>query len=199
MEVSGKEKGVTPEQELRAVAIQAAASLCAPVSPVDRQEIPQVESVLFVADVFYAYVQGGWEQALDVYAATASKEPEPEEPVEDVELREKAVEPDILAEEAAQEPPQAPAPEPRDEVEPEAEVIPLAARGTVTKEQSKASRYLHRVKLERATGILKQAAVAKTAEHKDRLREQASSAGLDDFVLPIGGVDQKLGEYLQNL
>lgn len=198
---------MTPEQELRAVAIQAAASLCAPVSPVDRQEIPQVENVLFVADVFQGYIQGGWKQAMAVYETAARKEEAeaaPEEPVKDVELRERAVEPDILAEEAAAELPArefVPSRETEGDPEPTqvADVIPMQARGVVTKEQSKASQYLNRIKRERAAGILKQASVAKTAEHKDRLRNEASEAGLDNFVMTINGVERSVGEYLASL
>lgn len=85
---------MTPEQEIRAAAISAAATFCAPIGGASNGHIPAPEDVLFVADVFYGYVQGGWEEALKVYATSEKQQAAPT--VRNVELREGPPVEDIL-------------------------------------------------------------------------------------------------------
>jgi type IV secretory pathway VirB10-like protein len=195
---------MTPEQEIRAAAISAAATFCAPIGGASNGHIPAPEDVLFVADVFYGYVQGGWEEALKVCATSEKQQAMPT--VRNVELRESPPMEDILLPEL-ESPPTPPhpaetfpaatapkAPERRD-----ADVIPLEARGVVTKEQSSARRAVDRIKRQRAMKIFNQAQVAKVAEHKQRLIEEAEDAGLQDFVLEVEGKPLVLGSYLASL
>lgn len=195
---------MTPEQEIRAAAISAAATFCAPIDGASNGHIPAPEDVLFVADVFYGYVQGGWEEALKVYATSEKQQETPT--MRNVELRESPPVEDILLPELESQPvPPHPAetlPTPPTSREPErreADIIPLEARGVVTKEQSSARRAVDRIKRQRAMKIFNQAQVAKAAEHKQRLIEEAEDAGLQDFVLEIKGESLVLGSYLASL
>ena len=195
---------MTPEQEIRAAAISAAATFCAPIGGASNGHIPAPEDVLFVADVFYGYVQGGWEEALKVYATSEKQQGVPT--VRNVELRESPPVEDILLSELESQPVPPhpaeilPAADAREEPEPrDADVIPMAARGVVTQEQSSARRAVDRIKRQRAMKIFNQAQVAKAAEHKQRLIEEAEDAGLHDFVLEIKGESLVLGSYLASL
>lgn len=189
---------MTPEQEIRAVAIKAAASFCAPFSDVRGQHIPNVEDVLFVADVFYGYVQGDWEEALKV-STTSDKQ---EQPAQDVELCEQHQVQDAHSSqptEADASPSSVKPPTPSEGDAPIADIIPIEARGAVTKRQTKAQAYFNKIKEERATKLLKLATVAKTEEHKERLREDAQEFGLVDFPVSVNGREMELGQYLASL
>lgn len=193
---------MTPEQEIRAAAVQAAASFCAPIGSAG-QSIPDMEDVLFVADVFKGYVENGWEAALQIYATSAKQQVS--QSGQDVELREQHPVQDVQlpqAEAPTQQPltPSAPATDVVPEIEPpSADVIPIEARGVVTKKQVKSRTYLDKIKAKRAEGIAKMAKVAKTEEHKERLREDAQESGLLDFPVRINGQDIELGRYLASL
>jgi antitoxin (DNA-binding transcriptional repressor) of toxin-antitoxin stability system len=208
---------VTPDQEARATAISAAASFCAPISGVADQQmpdgsirrgIPNIEDVLFVADVFYGYVQGGREEALRIYG-TSDKQQTPA--VKDVELREQRPvqdvplpEPELPATPSEPQPPVDPvastgACEGVEGGSPVADIIPIEARGSATKEQSNARSYLNRVKEKRAESIYKRALVAKVEEHRQRLRDEAESSGVLHFTLRVDGKDQELVQHLTSL
>ncbi|MFE0472482.1 hypothetical protein ACFW2V_12800 [Streptomyces sp. NPDC058947] len=194
---------MTPDQEIRAAAIKAASALCAPVSPVDDQQIPNVEDVLFVADVFKGYIEQGWEEALRIHNLGNAQ---PSDSVRDVELREQKsiedvhlVEPAPPAESAAPAGPLLPTQGVKEQGETVADIIPIQARGTVTKEQSEARRAVDRVRRQRAEQIVNQARVAKTSEHKQNLLDQTEAAGLLDFPVEVEGGRQELGAFLQSL
>lgn len=195
---------MTPEQEIRAVAVQAAAAFCAPISNVHERNIPNVENVLFVADVFYGYVQGGWEEALRIHATSDKTSDEPS--TKSVELRERRPVQDAPLPESVQ-PEQSrpsaksapPAEAPQEKVPSDADVIPIQARGVVTKEQVGARRYFDKMKRERAEHILKRARVAKAQEHKERLREDAEESGLLGVLVEVDGTEMELGQYLASL
>lgn len=82
-------------QQVRAVAIQAAAAFCAPIGYVEGGTIHSPEDVLYVAGVFEEYVKGGWEAGLQASTlGIKNLTNDDENPVknqgnvEDVELRE---------------------------------------------------------------------------------------------------------------
>ena len=204
---------MTPEQEIRAAATQAAATFCAPLGS-------SFDDLLFVAKVFEAQITEGPEAALRVYAtgqpsAVTQDAPEPEPAVKDVELREQEHPVgDILmmsfdddpptiprinpAPQAASEAPavaaSAPVPEPQT-----ADVIPLAVRGTVDGKQDKARRKIEGMRHQRAQKLVQQAKTAKVPAHKERLRDEADEAGLTEFQIEIDGKLQVLGAYLASL
>lgn len=185
------QQDMTADQRVRAVAIQSAAAFCAPATP--------IEDVLFAADVFAGYIEGGWQRALQVHSSGNTQE-QPD--VQSVELREQAT-PEAPASHEEQ-PPKVDAPAPPEQsppssVDEHAEVIPLAARGTVSKKQTEARRIIDRNRRERAKYFLNQAKVAKAQEHKMRLLDEVAEAQLDDFVMEIDGRMQKLGAYIRNL
>lgn len=200
---------MTPDQEIRAEAIKAAAALCAPVSPVDDQQIPNVEDVLFVADVFKGYIDQGWEEALRLHSLSGTQQAPS---VRTVELREQQPVEDVpLPEQVQTSPGPTSAPEPAVEPTPEpaiatkvpkesmADIIPIEARGTVTKEQGAARRMVDRIRYQRAEQLFKQAQVAKSEDHKQRLRDEMEGAGLANVVISIEGRKQELGQYLASL
>lgn len=195
---------MTPEQEIRAAAISAAATFCAPIGGASNGHIPAPEDVLFVADVFYGYVQGGWEEALKVYETSEKQQDAPA--VRNVELRESPPPEDILLPEL-ESPPTPPHPAetlpmaatPKAPERPDADVIPLEARGAATKGQSKARLHVDKIRRQRAEQILNQARVAKAEEHKLRLIDEARDAGLHGFPVEINGQTQELGSYLASL
>jgi hypothetical protein len=207
---------VTPEQELRALAIQAAASHCA------ARDV-SLEDVVFVADVFCGYIQDGAERALQIDAAgTRQVQLEPgmgdtspaEGPapvVRDVELREErsvedvpvSFDPDpvtvmraVQDTESAPVEPSASGPEPNP---PSADIIPLAARGSTTPQQSSARHKIEKLRREAANKILAEAKSAKALEHKRRLYEKAEEKGLCNLLLEIDGQTRELGPYLESL
>lgn len=195
---------MTPEQEIRAVAIQAAASFCAPISGVAARQIPNLDDVLFVADVFYGYVQGGWEEALRIDAT--SEKQQQESHVKSVELREQTPAQGTSPSRPEPQPeppaPVPPTPEPASTNEgetPIADIIPIEARGVVTKEQSSARRAVDRIKRKRAEKIVNEFKVAKVEEHRQRLREEAEESGLLGFLVTVNGRELELGSYLASL
>ena len=212
---------MTPEQEIRAAALQAAATLCAHFTTVETQQIPGFVDIQFVSAVFEVQIAEGPEAALRLYEASQAPPavtqdaPEPEPAVKDVELREQEHPVgDILmmsfdddpptiprinpAPQAASEAPavaaSAPAPEPQT-----ADVIPLAVRGTVDGKQDKARRKIEGMRHQRAQKLVQQAKTAKVPAHKERLRDEADEAGLTEFQIEIDGKLQVLGAYLASL
>lgn len=193
------------EQEIRAAGIQAAAAFCAPISYVNDGQVPGIEDVLFVADVFASYIQGGWQTALQVHGEGRREEPLPL--VQDVELRETGTEPTAGPGEPHRPPspislaPATPSePEPSSELPTSiADIIPLEARGAPSKVQLGARRAIERGKAQRAERILAVARVAKTEEHRDRVLEDLKSSGLEGFEVEVNGVPQELGSYLPSL
>lgn len=197
---------MTPEQTMRASAIAAAAAFCAPFSGVDDGKIPALEDVLFVADVFHGYIEGGWQEALGIYATGDKQQDAPK--VHSVELREEStpVEDILLSEPEAQAPsgpPPHPSEAPPEEGQgegPDADVIPIEVRGHVTKEQNRARRMVDKIRRDRAMKIFNQSRVAKSEEHKHRLLDEAEQAGLLDYVLRIEGQPPlELGAHLASL
>lgn len=212
---------MTPEQEIRAVAIQAAGAFCAPISPVLGQQIPNLEDVLFVADVFAGYIEGGWENALRVNATDEKKQqgdgegPVQSGQVETVELREQAspagefevkFDPDPFPtlpaghdEQTATEPASSATSAPEPTEERTADVIPLAARGKVDPVQATARRKIEKVRHDRAMSFLNQARTAKAPEHKNRIKDEVELNELSGVMLEIDGRVQSLGSYLAKL
>lgn len=205
--------GMTPEQEIRAVAIQAAGAFCAPFSHVQNGVIPNPEDVLFVADVFYGYIQDGATEALRINA-TSDKSDQPS--IQSVQLREQAMQlasgstasaPPAIPKQPvapkrpdASTPPVAPEPPAKPRREDPANVIPMADRGTGSKKQEGFLNIVEKTRRGRAEALLKESAVAKTAQHKRKLIDQAHDAGVGDFVLDVGsGEMQQLGTYLASL
>lgn len=209
---------MTPEQEMRTVAIQAAASFCAPLGTVEGGQAPQIpalDQVLFVADVFHGYILGGAEEARRIENASAPREPEPEAPqAAETQFRLTGVGANL---EIAVQPPAVPVTVPvpspvsavqvpvEAPVEPEAQetpadIIPLAARGSVSAEQFGARRKIESTRRRAAEGILNRSRVAKLPKQKEDLVVEAEQKGLSDFVLDVGdGTVMQLGAYLDSL
>lgn len=182
-------RGMNADQEIRAAAIQGAAALC-------EQGLP-MEDVLFVADVFAAYIAGGWQSALEVHSTGAAPQEPPK--IQSVELREQSAPPPV--EPAPVEAP--PAVQSSTESVPEslADILPLSARGAVTKTQVKARTIVERTRFKRAAQLLNEGRAAKAEGHRQRVLDAIVEAELDEFVLDVGddGGMQQLGAYLRNL
>lgn len=185
------------DQQVRATAIQAAASFCAPLSDA-ASGIPDVTDVLFVADVFAAYIEKGWEEALRVRCTSGT---------EDAHLQVVGESQSIAA--SSTPAPVTPGPEaplaPPAQPEPEAverrhaDVIPLEARGVVRPEQSAARKKVDKVRREGAERVVKQARVAKTPEHLHRITTDAEDAGLLGVMLMVDGELRTVKSYLDEL
>lgn len=167
-------------QQVRAAAAQAAATLMSS-SP------PQPADFVMAAEVIAAYIENGRDAALALCSGDA-----PQEAVASVEPVSEPPIPPVRAVKDVPLPPEEPAPEP----EKEADVIPLAARGTTPPRREYARRYVDRIRHDRAKKIFDQFSVAKADGHRQRLRDEAESAELLDFVLVINGEAKTLGAYL---
>lgn len=197
---------MTPEQEIRAAAVQAAATFCGPLKS-------SFEDVQYVAGIFAVHITDGPEAALRLHEASqppaepASAPEAPTTAVKNVELREERpvedvevfFEPDPLnvtqaAEEDVDTAPEVPVLE-----GPPADVIPITARGAVPQAQNSARRKIEKMRHERAVKILNLAATAKAIEHKRRLADEAEEAGLFEYRMEIDGQVRELGPYLASL
>lgn len=183
---------LSADQRIRAAAMQSAAAFCDPSV--------KIEDVIFAADVFAGYIQGGWQRALQVYA-TGDHNPEPTQGPQDVELREQASPPS-----GAPAPPEVPASTPPAPPEPgpstpetTADVIPMSARGKVTEKQLAARVKVDRPRRQRAESFLRQGQSAKAEQHRELLMTDIEKAGLEDFVLEHKGEMRQLGEHLRIL
>lgn len=174
---SGEEKTVTPE-EIRAAAAQAAATLMAPVQP-------SPADFVATAEVIEAYIEHGKLAAF----ALCLPEDAVQQPPEPVALVEPAPVPLLV-----------PAPQ-QEEPEPqrEAEVIPLAVRSAPNPKQEAARRQIEKTRKTRADAIFKQASVAKTRVHKQRLLDEAEEAELAEYPVVVKGETVTLGAYLGSL
>lgn len=167
---------MNPDQQIRAAAAQAAATLMAPVQPLPADYVA-------VAEVVEAFIRDGKQAA---FALCFTEQPQ--------EL------PAAAPEQAAPEPPPAPAaePEPEDQ-QSDAEVIPLAARGKTSAKQETASKIVRDTKRKRVDSIVAEASMAKVKAHKERLINDADDAGLSDYAIVIEGKPTTLGAYLESL
>jgi hypothetical protein len=215
---------MTPEQEIRAAAIQAAASFCAPIGYVQGGVIPNPEDLLFVADVFCGYIEDGWQRALEINATgakdqdanagrgtddTAADVEKPSEPMDllrDVELREQqpagdaevTFDPDPVTIPQAV-PVATPEPAPTQAADTSANVIPIGGRGNGGQPQNETRLKIEKMRRKVAEQIVSEAQTAKAREHKDRLRERAEERGVSDFVMDIDGQLVAVGAYLASL
>lgn len=185
-----------PEQEVRAAAIQAAAAFCAPIGGVADRQIPSPEDVLFVADVFAAYIESGWEAALRV--VSTSEEQSAAESAGNVGPHRRTPEQTAASPKPHPQPvtPESSLPTPVQARQGGADVIPIEARGGVSGKQAKAAGVVRRIKRTRAEGILREFGAAKAEGHRNRLRKEAEESGLLDHPVTVGGREVKLGELL---
>ncbi|MCP9209693.1 hypothetical protein [Streptomyces cucumeris] len=185
---------MTPEEEIRAVAIQAAAAFCAPsASP--------PESVLRVAETFYVYVKHGQEEALRTYAeAEAQREVATVASIpgatREVELRE----PVAVGESPGRPPTPALAPAPTEWHPPaEGEAMPSEALGKPSVQQVGARQRVDQVKRQRAKKILQEFKVARAVDHKQNLLDSMEDSGLADFVIEDGGARLPLKDHIARM
>lgn len=171
------------EQEIRRAALHEAVEFTKPLGG------SAPEDLIYVADVFAAYITGGPEAALQLHF---TRSPEP-----------RAVE---LRETPPSAPPPAPAPAPevapdtrarvaRDRTQPTQEPRPATPRPA----NPEALRKIERGRREAAQQILRQAKVAKLEEHRRRLHRDAVDRGLAEVELEIDGRMRQLGPYLATL
>jgi hypothetical protein len=172
------------DQEIRAAAAQAAATLMAPMHPLPADYVA-------VAEVVEAFIRDGKEAAFALTVPLTEElppaAPEPPEPVRQV-----AVEDMRPAQEVA------PLEEPADEPEPEAQVIQMVGR-SVSPKQQEARQIIERKKKDRVEAIVAEASVAKVKAHKERLLNEAEDAGLAGYPVVIKGSAMTLGTYLGSL
>lgn len=183
------------DQAIRAAAVQAAATLMAPVQP-------QPADFVAVAEVVEAYIREGKGAAFALCPAPESvvTQPEPEPVYAPVSTMPRPA-PEVFR------PPVAAVPDQVDLVIEEteetegadAEVIPLAARSSVSPKQEEARRIIERAKKERVDAIVAEASLAKAKGHKQRLADQAEDNGLADYPVVIKGQAMTLGAYLGSL
>lgn len=195
LEVAGPGKGEdVNDQEIRAAAAQAAATLMAPVQP-------QPVDFVAVAEVVEAYIRNGKDAAFALCPAPVEAAPPAEPAYASVSTISQP------APAAVQQIPRAPvaAVPDADELvieeteEPGARVIPLAAHGAVSQKQAEARRIIERTKKERVDAIVAEAALAKAKGHKQRLADQVEDNGLADYPVLIEGETMTLGAYIGSL
>jgi len=184
---------VNPEQQIRAAAAQATATLMSTVPPPPADFIAMTE-------VVEAYIRGGKDAAFALCpgfgaAVEPTADPDPAPPSEP-EAPAPAVTPAVI------EPPAEPAAEQVTEdaaPEREAEVIPLVARGAVPQKQEHARRFIEKQRKERVDSLINRAKVAKAMIHKRRLMDEAEENQLLDYSIAIDGDVTTLGAYLSSL
>jgi len=174
------------DQEIRAAAAQAAATLMAPMQPMPADFVA-------VAEVVEAFIRDGKEAAfaltvpVDAPAQLPAPDPEPPAQVGQVPVEDAPPVQDAT-------PPEEPSPAP----EPEAQVIQMVGRVASPKQQEARS-IIERKKKERVDSIVAEASVAKVKAHKQRLLDDAEGAGLADYPVIIKGSTMTLGTYLGSL
>lgn len=167
-------------QEIRAAAAQATASLMCTV-------LPRPADFVAMAEVIEAYIRDGKEAAFALCPAEPGQEPMMQPgPVQESDIQD-AVPLSIAP------PADEPAPEPEDNV------IPLAARGTVSPKQEGARRIIEKHRKERVDHLIAQASVAKVKAHKQRLYDEAEENDLLDYNLVINNEPTTVGAYLGSL
>lgn len=181
----GMEKNVNPDQQIRAAAAQATAVLMSSVPPPPGDFIAMTE-------VVEAYIRDGKGAAFALCpgmpevqqeAASAAVEPQPA----------------AMAAPVALVPPSAPQQEEPEEEGQDADVIPLAARGTVSPKQEGARRIIEKHRKERVDSLIAQAGVAKAKAHKERLLNEAEENDLLDYAIVIDNTPTTVGAYLGSL
>lgn len=182
-----------PDQQIRAVAVQAAASLVQRgVSPLD---------FLVACDVAASYIANGRDAAIatflqdapDVPQVAQSIEPQPANLVEPAQVHHRpAALPTPI-------PAQSVRSEPVDKTE--GEEIPLEANAPVSPSQESARRMVEKTRRARAANIAAQASVAKVRAHLANLVTEAEDSLLDDVMVTPPGRNEPiaLGAYLSSL
>lgn len=175
------------DQEIRAAAAQAAATLMAPMQPSPADYVA-------VAEVVEAFIRDGKEAAFALTVPVAEDAPPPmPEPVPDPEPVRQVVVEDIRPVQDAP-PPEGPVAEP----EPEGRVLQMVGR-PVSPKQQEARQLIERKKKDRVDAIVAEASVAKVKAHKERLLNDAEDAGLSNYPVVINGSAMTLGSYLGSL
>lgn len=170
------------EQEIRAAAASATARLMctAPPAPGD---------FIAMSGVIEAYIRDGQQAAFALCGLS-----------QEVQQAPRVEEPEPQAGSVASPPPRPePQPEPAPAVEPEAEVIPLAARGQVSSKQEGARRIIEKQRKARVDALVAQATVAKAKAHKQRILDEAEENRLTDYPIVINGEPITLGAYLASV
>jgi hypothetical protein len=173
---------VNTEQEIRAAAASATARLMctAPPAPGD---------FIAMSGVIEAYIRDGQQAAFALCGLSQEVQQAPR--VEESEPQAGPV--------ASPPPRPEPQPEPAPVVEPEAEVIPLAARGQVSSKQEGARRIIEKQRKARVDALVAQATVAKAKAHKQRILDEAEENRLTDYPIVINGEPITLGAYLASV
>lgn len=172
---------------IRAAAAQAAATLMAPSQPLPANYVG-------VAQVVEAYIRYGKDAAFALCPSDVEDEAasHPERVMESV--------PEMVA--SAENTRPAPPVElvtDSEPIAPDADVIPLVARGQVSGKQEDARRIVEKHKRERVDSIVAQASVAKAKAHRQRLIDQAEESQLSGYPIIIEGKSITLGAYLASL
>lgn len=172
------------DQEIRAAAAQAAATLMAPMQP-------NPADYVAVAEVVEAFIRDGKGAAfaLTIPESAPASEPQPPAPAHPVAVEDVRPTEDVTLPE---EPVYVPEPEP------EAQVIQMMGR-TASPKQQEARSIIERKKKERVDSIVAEASVAKVKAHKQRLFDDAEEAGLSSYPVVINGSTMTLGAYLDSL
>lgn len=171
------------DQQIRAAAAQAAATLMAPMQPSPADYVA-------VAEVVEAFIRDGKAAAFALTVPVAEDAPHPMPEPEPV--RQVVVE-DIRPVQDAP-----PLEEPVAEPEPEGRVLQMVGR-PVSPKQQEARQLIERKKKDRVDAIVAEASVAKVKAHKERLLNDAEDAGLSNYPVVINGSAMTLGSYLGSL
>jgi hypothetical protein len=176
---------VNPDQQVRAAAAQATASLMCTVPP------PPADFIA-MAEVVEAYIRDGKAAAFALCPGT-QEAPLAPPAVAATPL----VQPEPVAPASADAPPEGV----QEEQVPErdADVIPLAARGTVSAKQEGARRIIEKHRKERVDSLISQASVAKAKAHKQRILDDAEENDLMDYMIVVKGEPTTVRAYLGSL
>lgn len=188
-----------PEQHIRAVAAQAAASLV-------ERGVPPLD-FLVACDVVASYVRDGRDAAIATYLQSGPAETEGSQgnTLQDVNLLESAPAPSTPM--AASTNPAAPlltsvpAARSKPVEETQADVLPAAVSAPVPPKQRAALAIVEKTRRDRAQKIANEATLAKAKAHKDRLLGDMQDANLEDVSVMLEGWSEPktLGSYLASL
>lgn len=168
------------DQEIRAAAAQAAATLMAPVQPPPQDYIA-------VANVIAVYIENGMDPALSLCGVTAEapvETPAPAPVIESIHRPDPV--PDVIEVAEAE----------QESEEKGADVISI---GQAPAKQQAARLIIEKTRKQRVDSIMGQASVAKAKAHKLRLIEEAESAELNEYTVVVKGQPTTLGAYLASL
>jgi hypothetical protein len=171
------------DQEIRAAAAQAAATLMAPVQPPPQDYIA-------VANVIAVYIENGMDPALSLCGVTAEapvETPAPAPVIESIHRPDPV--PDVIEVAEAE----------QESEEKGAEVISISSIGQAPAKQQAARLIIEKTRKQRVDSIMGQASVAKAKAHKLRLIEEAESAELNEYTVVVKGQPTTLGAYLASL